>query len=123
VPDAEFKREDNSFIAKHGTMIYTLHSRAKTGAVSENTYQKEGPNYKGFLLTVTWQHGAPVTQAQTPQTLEGPYFPTFINDPATEDGRNHYWVAFSYGKRLDLELKAAILEALPKARFKDGEER
>lgn len=120
-PDAEFKLEDNSFIAKHQTMTYTLHSHAKTGEVSEKTYQKEGPNYKGFLLTVTWQHGAPVTQAETPQTLEGPYFPTFIDDPATEDGQNHYWVALSYGKRIDKKLKSEILEALPKARFKDDE--
>ena len=122
-PDAEFKLEDNAFTAKHRTMTYTLHSRAKTGAVSEQTYQKEGPNYKGFLLTVTWQHGAPVTPARTPQTLEGPYFPPFINDSATEDGQNHYRVSFSYGRRLDKSLKEAILEALPKARFKDDEER
>lgn len=122
-PDAEFKREENSFIASHQTMTYTLHSRYKNGAVSEKTYQQEGPNYKGFLLRVTWERGQEASQARTPQTLKGPYFPTYIDKVPAEDGRNSYRISFSYGSRIDEKLKSAILEALPKAQFKNDDAR
>ena len=51
--------------------------------------------------------------ALVPQELQGPYFPTFLNAPPTENGQNHYQIHFAYGSRLDPKLKAALLEALP----------
>jgi hypothetical protein len=57
-------------------------------------------------------------QAMVPQELHGPYYPTFINAPPTEDGGNHYWISFSYGSRLGPGLKQAIFDALPKQDLK-----
>jgi hypothetical protein len=116
-PDAEFEVAGNTFTAKHETMMFTLHNKSMTGAISPRTHQKEGPNYKGFLLKVTLEQGRRVNQAVTPQTLRGPYFPTYIDDPPTPDGKNQYWVAFSYGSRLDKKLKTAVEEAISRTNF------
>jgi hypothetical protein len=116
-PDAEFEVADNTFTAKHGTMMFTLHNKSMTGAISSRTHQKEGPNYKGFILKVTLEQGRRVNQVVTSQTLRGPYFPTYIDDPPTPDGKNQYWVTFSYGSRLDKKLKTAIEEAISRTNF------
>lgn len=116
-PDAEFEVADNAFTAKHGTMMFTLHGRSMGGAIRSKTHQEEGPNYKGFMLKVTLQQGREVHQAVTPQTLRGPYWKTYIDDPPTPDGENHYWAAFSYGSRLDQKLKTAIEEAISPTNF------
>ena len=91
-----------------------------TGEFSPKTYQQEGPNFRGFLLTVTVQKGRYEGQAVVPQELHGPYFPTYISAPMTEDGKNHYWITFSYGGRLDPKLKQAIFAALPGGKFQSG---
>ena len=116
-PEAKIEATEYAFIAKYGTMMFTLHSVSKTGEVSPQTYQREGPNVKGFILGIALQDGKYEGAAMVPQTLQGPYFPTFIDAPATDDGKKHYQVHFSYGSRLDPGLKKAIFEAIPKTRF------
>jgi hypothetical protein len=116
-PDAQIEVNHEVFTAKRGTMTFTLHSVSKTGEVYPQTHQQEGPNFKGFILTVSLREGPYLGAATTPQTLQGPYFPTFIDAPATADGKGHFWVTFSYGKGIDEEVRSAILGAIPKTRF------
>jgi len=116
-PYAVIETTNGVFSAKHGTMVFTEHGHTMTGEFSQRTHQREGPNFKGFLLTITVKQGAYGGQAVVPQELRGPYFPTYINAPATEDGMDHYWISFSYGSRLDPALKQAIFAALPGAKF------
>lgn len=111
-PDAEFEVEGDTFTAKRATMMFTLHGRWKTGEITSKTHQQEGPNYKGFLLHVTSRRGREVYQLVTPQTMREPYWSTYINNPPTPDGKDHYWVSFSYGSRLDEKVKAAVHEAI-----------
>jgi hypothetical protein len=117
VPEAQVEATDKAFTAKHGTMAFTIHDRSKTGEVYAATRQEEGPNFRGFMLTVSREPGEYRGAAVTPQTLQGPYFPTYIDSPAIEDGKGHYWIRFSFGSRLDPKLQQAIFEALPKSRF------
>jgi hypothetical protein len=63
------------------------HARGKAGEVYERTYQQEGPNWKGFLLRVELHEGKYAGAAVIPQTLQGPYFQTFIDGPNVEGGR------------------------------------
>jgi len=116
-PEAKIEVTTGAFVAKHGTMMFTLHSTAKSGEISSQTYQQEGPNFKGFILRVALEDGKYGGAAKVPQTLQDSYFPTFIDTPATDDGKKHYQVHFSYGSRLDPELKNAILEAIPKTQL------
>ncbi len=104
---------DELYTAKNGTMMFTLHGAAMTGEVSPKTHQTEGPNFKGFLLKIGVEQGHYNGQAVVPQVSQGPYFPTYIDCPATTDGKDHYWINFSYGSGLDPKLKQAILAALP----------
>lgn len=116
-PEAKIEVTEHAFVAKHGTMMFTLHSKSKTGEVYARTFQSEGPNFKGFILSVSLHEGKYGGAAMVPQILQGPYFPTFIDTPSTDDGKNHYQVHFSYGVRLDPELQKAIFEAIPRTRF------
>ncbi len=73
-PDATIEATKTEFVAKSGTMMFTLHSKSKSGEVSPNTYQEEGPNFKGFMLRVALNDGKYQGAAVVPQTLQGPYF-------------------------------------------------
>jgi len=119
-PEAKIEVTKQEFVAKSGTMMFTLHGRSKAGEVSPVTYQQEGPNFKGFMLRVSVNEGKYQGAAVVPQTLQGPYFPTFIDAPPVEKENKHYWVGFSYGSRLDPDLKKAIFEAIPTTKFVPG---
>ena len=116
-PDAKIEVTRNTFLAKHGTMEFSVHGRSMTGEISQKTHQAEGPNYKGFMLRVSLHDGKYRGQVGVPQTINGPYFPTFIDAPVTADGKQHYSVGFSYGSRLDPKLKQALLDVIPKTKF------
>lgn len=116
-PDAEIEMIDQTFVAKSGTMKFTVHARSKTGEIFPRTHEDEGPNFKGFLLRVSMHPGPYEGAAVVPQTLQGPYYPTFIDASPTSTGDGYLWVSFAYGSRLDAELKQALLEALPRMRF------
>lgn len=121
-PEAKIDVTDNGMVAKQGTMMFTLHGRYMTGEIRSQTHQEEGPNFKGFLLKISLHEGDYDGQAVVPQTLHGPYFPIFIDAPMTADGKRHYWVSFSYGSRLDEELKKAILGAIPRTKFESADQ-
>lgn len=120
-PDASILVTNGLFRATYGTMMFTLHGRQKDGEILTETHQQEGPNFKGFLLGVSVEKGPYGGQAVVPQELHGPYFASFIDGPATEDGKNHYWIVFSYGSRLDPRLKQAIFAALPRRKFQQSD--
>jgi hypothetical protein len=117
-PEAKIEVTKQEFIAKFETMMFTLHRRNKAGEVFPDTYQEEGPNWKGFMLRITLHDGKYQGAAVVPQTLQQPYFSTYIDASAAEQKDKHYFVAFSYGSRLDENLKKAIFEAIPKTDFK-----
>jgi hypothetical protein len=116
-PESTIEVTKDAFTAKHGTIVYTLHSRSKTGEVYPQTYQQEGPNFKGFMLNVSLQEGQYGGAAAVPQILQGPYFPTFLDAVPVEEGKKHYMVHFSYGSRLDPELMKAIYNVIPKTKL------
>ena len=116
-PDAKIEVTKYGFFAKHGTMPFTVHGRSMTGEISRETHEEEGPNFKGFMLRVSLVDGKYFGQVGVPQTITGPYFPTFIDAPATADGKHHHSVGFSYGSQLDPKLKKAIFDAIPKTKL------
>jgi hypothetical protein len=119
-PDAKIAVTKTEFVAKFETMMFTLHRRGKGGDVFPDTYQDEGPKAKGFILRVTLNDGTYQGAAVVPQTLREPYFSTYIDASAAKQKDKHYFISFSYGSRLDKNLKQAIFEAIPKTRFQPG---
>ena len=122
-PDAAVEVSKDGFVAKSGTMMLTVHGRSKTGEISPQTHQQEGPNFKGFLLRVSVRDGKYAGAAVVPQTLQGPYFPTYIDASPVEKQDKHYFVSFAYGSRLDSDLKKAIFEAIPRIPAPDDKDR
>ncbi len=116
-PDAKIEVTKNMCVAKNRTMQFTVHNQSMTGDFSRETHQEEGPNATGFMLQVALRDGKYRGQAGVPQTLHGPYFPTFIDAPVTADGKQYYWVSFKYGSNLDPKLKQAILDVIPRTKF------
>ena len=113
-PEADIRVVNDELVAKHGTMMFSVHHRSMTGEVAKETREEEGPNFKGFLLRVSLHEGAYNGQAVVPQDLKQPYWTTHINAPATPDKKGYYWLSFASGSRLDPILKQAILDTLPK---------
>jgi hypothetical protein len=114
-PQATIEVTESGFVAKSGTMMFTLHGRWKTGEVDPKTFQQDGPNFKGFMLSLELRDGKYDGAMVMPQTLQEPYFPTFIDAPSVEKNK-YYLIRFSYGSRLDPDLKKAIFEAIPAIR-------
>jgi hypothetical protein len=118
-PDAIIETKDGAFFAKSGTTIFTIHGHSKTGEFSKETYQQEGPNYKGFLLRISLEKGGPFQgQAMVPQAVHEVYWETYIDRPPTKDGSGYYNVSFSYGSRIDKDLKQVIFSAIPRTEWK-----
>ena len=118
-PEASIEIKDGVFFAKFETMMFTIHGSSKTGKISEKTYQQEGPNYKGFLLRVSLEEGGPFQgQAVVPQTVHQVYWETYIDRPPAKDGSGYYNVSFSYGSRIDKDLKQLIFSTIPRTERK-----
>jgi hypothetical protein len=114
-PDAVITVGKDGLTASHNTMTFTLHGRSMTGEISAKTHTEEGPNFKGFLLRLTLEDGSYQGQAAVPQTLQDPYWRTFLDAIPVPGANRHYWLSFAEGTRLDPELRKAIFAALPKA--------
>ena len=114
-PDAEIKRTETSYTAKHGTMEFTVHGSSKTGEISAQAGKEEGPNYKGFILEISLCEGPYAGAAVVPQHLKRPYWTTFIDAPAVSGQSKHLWIRFSYGGRLSSVFQKAIFATLPKS--------
>ena len=115
-PDSTIQVSATEYVAKHGTMAFTVHGRSMTGEVSPTTHVTEGPNYKGFMLRIGLHDGPYQGQAVVPQQLNELYWATFL-DAAPIPGHNqHLMTGFSVGSRLNEEFKKAVLNALPKSR-------
>ena len=116
-PDAVVFQDKRKLTAKHGTMVFTIHRHWKTGKIRKETDQVEGPNYQGFVISISVQDGRYEGQAMVPQVLNQRYWQTYIDRPPTENGNGHYVINFSYGSRLDKDFMRAVFEALPKSRI------
>ena len=114
-PEAQIQVTETSYVAKRGTMDFTVHRRQKTGEVLAMTHIEEGPNFEGFLLRVELQEGRYQGALRIPQEMSEPYWTTFL-DSRTVSKDRHFFIRFSYGSRLKEEFKKAILDALPKSR-------
>lgn len=113
-PDADITQHNGQLRAKYSTMEFTVHRHWKTGEYLQLTDQIEGPNFKGFILQISVESGKYTGQAIIPQILRQPYWQTYIDRPATIDGKSHYVINFSFGSRVDSKFKDAIIKAFRK---------
>jgi hypothetical protein len=115
-PDADISVDGQRLTAKYGTMIFTIHRDWKTGEILKETDQVEGPNFRGFILSITVAPGQYDGQAVVPQTLDERYWHTYIDRPPTEDGKGYYVINFSYGSKTDRDFMNGVFELLPRTK-------
>lgn len=112
-PDAKIEITPTLYLAKLGTMAFTIHGRHMTGEISPTTHVEEGPNYKGFIIRLELREGPYRGQAIVPQELNDVYWRTWLDVVPVAERDQHLVIGFSYGNRLDEEFKAAIVKVLP----------
>jgi hypothetical protein len=104
--------DNNDLTIKYNTDNFMIHSRDKTGYISPNAIEKEGPNYNGFLIKLSVQDGQYSGVAMIPQTLKKPYWKTFINAYPLSNNTQYIWCSFSYGVRTNKELIEEVVDSL-----------
>jgi hypothetical protein len=112
-PEARMQVTDESYIAKHGTMDFTVHGRLKTGEILPQTRTVEGPNHEGFILRIRLVDGPYRGSAVVPQDLRDIYWTDFLNAVYVPEADKHLHILFSYGARLDQAFKKSVLATLP----------
>ena len=83
-----------------------------TGEWSTNMFEEIGPGFKGFVLRVQLQKLGEVNQAMTPQTLQEPYWRTFIEVTPVAGTTNQIFWGLSSGSSADQDLLAKVKQAL-----------
>lgn len=111
-PTMEYPDHTASLVVTYLPQTYTIHGRSKTGDISVNIRDQVGPSSTGFVLRVHLQSKGEVNQASTPQTIQEPYWTTFLDvTPIEQTDKQIYW-SLSYSSRTSTELLAQIRTAL-----------
>lgn len=111
-PEAKVEVSEHEYAARFDTLRFTIHGRSKTGRISEQAYETEGPNSQGFVLRVSLRQGPHRGAAVVPQTLHEPYWRTFINAIRVEGEDAHLWVSFAYGQRVNQDFRDRLIALL-----------
>lgn len=90
------------------TRRFLVHSSSMTGEFSEEAHPRTGPSHRGFLLRVSLQKAGEANQAVTPQTLNEPYWRTFLDVAAAPGAPSQLFWGFSYGGGVSADLLAKI---------------
>ncbi|MCA9259539.1 MAG: hypothetical protein KDA61_10090 [Planctomycetales bacterium] len=104
---AHYENRGQTLVMGYRTRTFSLHGASMSGQRSEKPHDTTGPSYLGFLLRIHLQEAGVVNQAMTPQTLREPYWQTYL-DVWPLDSSNQALAAFSYGSRLDAEVKQRL---------------
>ncbi len=108
-PNAVVVARDELFSVKANAMQFTLHRIDRIGRVSRDTYQQEGPEHDGFMLSVTKSQGRYGGPAVVPQTLRRPYWNTLINEIYDAQSDSHLWVVYSFGPQVQRSFHETVL--------------
>jgi len=111
-PNADVTDVDGTFVAKQGTMVFTVHHRNRDGEYRKDLYQQEGPNHLGFLLKVKARKEPYAGGAELPWDYRETYWRTFF------DHAPGVSVWFHYGSRLDRKFKDAVIAAMPRPKLR-----
>ncbi len=116
LPDAKIEFKDSIWLVAHyKTQKFMVHSIAKTGRISDEAHEEEGPNHEGILLNFYVNSGNQYLGSLViPQTFREPYWSTYINAYSIPDRDEHVWTSLSYGIRVDPKMLEEIKAILAK---------
>jgi hypothetical protein len=111
-PAVEYPEYSQSLLVYYRPQKFLVHGRSKTGEWSTNVFEEIGPSFTGFVLRVHLEKLGDVNQAVTPQTIQEPYWRTFLDvTPIAGTTNQIYWV-MSSGGGTDEKLLMRVRQAL-----------
>jgi hypothetical protein len=111
-PTVEYPEQTQSLVFRYRPQKFLVHGRSKAGGCSTNVFEEIGPSVTGFVLRVNLQRLGEVNQAVTPQTIQEPYWRTFLDVTRIAGTTNQIYWALSSGGRTDEKLLASVRQAL-----------
>lgn len=102
----------NSLLMRYQTREYQVYTRNKAGQLSRELVQREGPDDEGVLLSIHVQPKGDVNQAMVPQTIQEPYWSTFLNVYSVADSDKQIYMALASTSRTDKKLTNTIISAV-----------
>ena len=111
-PTVEYSEQSQSLMCRYRPQKFLVHGRSKAGGWSTNVFEEIGPSVTGFVLWVNLQRLGEVNQAVTPQTIQEPYWRTFLDVTPIAGTTNQIYWALSSAGRTDEKLLARVRQAL-----------
>jgi hypothetical protein len=111
-PTFEYPQSSTSLIITFRPQGFQVHSRSRSGEWLTNVTEKVGPSSTGFVLSIHLEKLGEVNQPVTPQTVEGPYWPTDLDVTPVGGTTNQLYWGLAYGGRTDKELLQKVKAAL-----------
>ena len=116
LPESEFAFPEANggatLVMRSKTREYQVYPSDMTGRLGRELRPVEGPDDGGLMLTVRVQEAGEINQAVVPQTLQRPYWFTWLNVIPAPGGEKQFFVALSYRRTTDEELVTQIREML-----------
>jgi len=104
----EYPKYTSSLVIKYKTRKFMVHSRYKTGKISDEAFEIEGPSYKGFLVKIHIEKEGTIHQAVIPQRINEIYWDTDLNHTVINNTNKQIHWSISFGARTDKELLEKI---------------
>jgi hypothetical protein len=104
----EYPKYTSSLVIKYKTRKFMVHTIYKTGRISDEAFETEGPSYKGFLIKIYIEKKGTTHQAIIPQRINEIYWETDLNHTVINNtDRQIHW-RISFGVCTDKELLEKI---------------
>lgn len=111
-PEIEHCEKTNKVTIRFETRQYIIHRNSMAGGFSREAYIKEGPSWRGVLLTAQLHEKGQSYQALMPQTLTRPYWKTYFDlTELPNHNKNLYW-SLSYGSQFSQPVRMQIIDVL-----------
>ncbi len=95
-PTIEYPEYAPSLVVRYQPQKFLVHGRNPAGAWSTNVEEQIGPSFTGFVLKIHLQSLGEVNSAKTPQTIQEPYWRTFLEvTPLPGTTNQIYWAVSS----------------------------
>jgi hypothetical protein len=105
-------KDESTLIISYQTRKYLVYDVNMTGRYTEQATEQEGPDYKGFILSLNIQSGDTINQAVVPQTLRRPYWYTYLDITKIKNMDKQFYWSLSYGNATDKKIIDSLIKTI-----------
>ncbi len=110
-----------TLISKFKTRNFIIHPIDKTGRISLDTVEREGPGEDGFLIRASIEPLGAIHQAVMPSGGRDIYWNYYLNIYPVKNTRKQLFLSFQFGSRLKKSVIEDIKEIAEQSARPDGE--